>query len=138
MSCRNIFDIAWLHGRNRIKADKGLPKMFERYNGKPTLMTKSSRIVQGPGYFEMDVRFLNTFRRNSCAMPSESATVHRPFRCRFENTQRCGKFLPSCGCSVDTSRRFSAISECGAILHALEYTRCGMEFQRSKFTAVSQ
>ena len=29
--------------------------MFERYNGKPTLMTKSSRIVQGPGYFEMDV-----------------------------------------------------------------------------------
>ena len=40
---------------DRIKADKGLPQMFERYNGKPTLMTKSSRIVQGPGYFEMDV-----------------------------------------------------------------------------------
>lgn len=45
-------------GTGRIKADKGLPKMFERYNGKPTLMTKSSRIVQGPGYFEMDVSIL--------------------------------------------------------------------------------
>lgn len=41
-----------------MKAEKGLPKMFERYNGKPTLMTRSSRIVQGEGYFEMDVSFL--------------------------------------------------------------------------------
>eukprot|EP01043_Picozoa_sp_COSAG02_P009999 COSAG02_NODE_345_length_24135_cov_6.425404_13_plen_86_part_00 len=58
----------WTAATDRIKADKGLPKMFERYNGKPTLMTKSSRIVQGPGYFEMDVSvsiFLTQFTRQA-------------------------------------------------------------------------
>merc|ERR1711939_1241131 len=33
----------------------GLPNMCESFNGKPTLLTKSSTIVSGPGYFEVDV-----------------------------------------------------------------------------------
>ena len=29
-----------------MKVDEGLPKMFQRYNGKPTLMTASTRLAQ--------------------------------------------------------------------------------------------
>ena len=29
-----------------MRVDKGLPRMFQRYNGKPTLLTKSSKITQ--------------------------------------------------------------------------------------------
>ena len=44
--------------RGRMKlmmtVDQGLPKMFQRYNGKPTLLTKSSTVTQGPNFFEID------------------------------------------------------------------------------------
>ena len=45
---------AGFRGRMKLmmKVDKGLPRMFQRYNGKPTLLTKSSRIAQGENYLE--------------------------------------------------------------------------------------
>ena len=33
----------------------GLPGFIEKYNGKPTLITKSGTFTTGPGYAEMDI-----------------------------------------------------------------------------------
>ena len=49
-------DAQLFKGRMKLmmKCEKGLPKMFDRYNGKPTLLTGSSTIMRGEGYLECD------------------------------------------------------------------------------------
>jgi hypothetical protein len=47
-------DTCGIRGRMKImaKVDQGLPRMFQRYNGKPTLLSKSSRVAQADHFFE--------------------------------------------------------------------------------------